>query len=74
MTTTLSADQMARIRRNIDLVRAHTDDTVLSDYLYQTLKILAAAEETTASALVGAGLAARDRRDAATVAVAAGKG
>jgi len=67
MMTTLSADEMAQLRRLITLARAHTDDTVLSDCLYQALKVLTSAEGATASALVTAGLAARER-DAAAVA------
>jgi len=74
MTTTLSAGEMERLRRLIDLARGHTDDVAANDYLSQSLKLLASAEGATTSALVQAGLAERDRRDAATVAVSGGRG
>jgi len=68
MMTTLSADEMTRIRRLITLARGYADDAVQSDYLYLALKMLDSAEGATASALVSAGLAAKERAAAAAVA------
>jgi len=70
MTTTLSADEMKRLRRLIELARGGMEDVVVCDYLYQSLKLLRSAEGATASDLARAGLAAKERRDAATVTAA----